>query len=97
METKRVFSDDVIQRITSGNEPTQTKISLDVLKDVLNPKQMRNVLGGSGGDGYPTVQCLCTGGITYYGLCAYSNCPDCMIRTCASSEDILCYPVFCWD
>ena len=49
METK-VFSDDAIQRIASGNETTQTRISLDVLKKVLNPKQMRNVLGGSGDD-----------------------------------------------
>ena len=49
METK-VFSDDVIQRIASGNEPAQTLISLDVLKKVLSPHQMRNVLGGSDGD-----------------------------------------------
>ena len=47
METKSFISDDVIQRITSGNEPTQTKISLDVLKKVLKPHQLRNVLGGS--------------------------------------------------
>jgi len=46
----KVFSDDAIQRIASGNEPTQTLISMDVLKNVLNPHQLRNVLGGSGDD-----------------------------------------------
>ena len=70
METKSFFSDDVIQRITSGIEPTQTKISLDVLKNVLKPHQLRNVLGGSGG-GYccayntdwtqPGVRCVGNG------------------------------------
>ena len=49
METKSLLSNDVIQRIASGNEPTQTLISLDVLKNVLKPHQMRNVLGGCGG------------------------------------------------
>jgi len=45
---KEFFSEDVIQRIASGNEPTQTLISLDMLENVLKPHQMRNVLGGSG-------------------------------------------------
>jgi len=47
MKTKSFFSDDAIQRIASGNEPTQTLISIDLLKNVLKPHQLRNVLGGS--------------------------------------------------
>ena len=47
MKTKSFFSDDAIQRIASGNETTQTLISLDMLKKVLKPHEMRNVLGGS--------------------------------------------------
>jgi len=45
----KVFSEDAIQRIASGNEPTQTLISLDVLKNVMKPHQLRNVLGGGSG------------------------------------------------
>ena len=55
MKTK-VFTEDAIQRIASGVEPTQTKISLDVLENVLNSYEMRNVLGGSGN---VTCHCLC--------------------------------------
>jgi len=50
MKTKSFISEDVIQRIASGNgETSQTLISLDVIKNVLKPHQLRNVLGGSGG------------------------------------------------
>ena len=62
MKTK-VFTDDVIQRIASGNEIQQTKkISLNVIETVLNPYEMRNVLGGSGGGsgGYPWCSGLCS-------------------------------------
>ena len=48
MKTKSFISDDVIQRIASGYEASQTLISMDVLKKVLKPHEMRNVLGGSG-------------------------------------------------
>ena len=50
----KVFSNDAIQRIASGNEQTQTLISLDVLKDVLKPHQLWNVLGGYGSGGTGT-------------------------------------------
>ena len=85
----KVFSDDAIQRITSVNEPTQTKISLDVLKKVLKPHQMRNVLGGSGDDGnYPLV--LCYG---KWGMCAFSDCHTCMAHKCAGYPEE--YPTNC--
>jgi len=69
MKTK-VFTDDVIQRIASGNEIQQTKkISLNVIETVLNPYEMRNVLGGSetinGGElPGPTITCG-----QYWGAC----------------------------
>ena len=50
MKTKSFISEDVIQIIASGYESSQTLISMDVLKKVLNPYEMRNVLGGSGQD-----------------------------------------------
>ena len=72
----KVFSEDAIQRIASGNEPSQTLISMDVLKKVLNPFEMRNVLGGSGQDDDddfdPTACrggdfcCTCTHGVGKY-------------------------------
>ena len=65
MKTK-VFSDDVIQRIASGYESSQTLISMDVIKKVLKPHEMRNVLGGSDSgheDCMQTTQCNT-------GLCA---------------------------
>ena len=43
-----IITDDVIRRLARGYEPTQTKISMDALKDVLKPHQLRNILGGSG-------------------------------------------------
>ena len=69
METKSFFSNDVIQRIASGNEPTQTLISLDMLENVMNPHQMRNVLGGSGDtSGTCTICCA------YDNRCRVVNC-----------------------
>ena len=51
MKTKSFISEDAIQRIASGNgETSQTLISLDVIKNVLKPHQLRNVLGGCGGN-----------------------------------------------
>ena len=82
METK-VFSDDVIQRIASGNETTQTRISLDMLKKVLSPHQMRNVLGGSGGNG-PEIHCTCEcEDVQISGTCAGSSIKECEEMECA--------------
>jgi len=47
MENKKIFSDDVVQGITSGNETQYSRISIDGLKKILGGKEMRNVTRGS--------------------------------------------------
>ena len=95
MKTKSFISDDVIQRIASGNEPTQTLISLDVLKNVLKPHQMRNVLGGSG---YLSCLCICHEDpemmnpyIDFYAHC-YGTYEECVSWYCPG---IYCYSPKC--
>ena len=57
------------------------KISLDVLKIILTPWEMKNVTGGSGdGQGcgkYPVVVCDC-GDVLNMGCCAFNTCEECM-------------------
>ena len=75
-------------------------ISIERLVKVMTPKEMKNVLGGSGGGGdqgcgpYPVALCLCEDGIFTMGCCAYSTCDECMRQsTCAGT----CEPADCYD
>ena len=83
MKTKSFISEDAIQRIASGNEPSQTLISMDVLKNVLNPHQLRNVLGGSDGTG--------DSGGSGSGCACWTS--DNKVKCCSSEEncDEVCY------
>ena len=82
MKTKSFISEDAIQRIASGNESSQTLISMDVLKNVLKPHQLRNVLGGSG---WVTCYCICYDFdgefYDFFGTC-YGSKTDCESWKC---------------
>jgi len=63
-------------------------ISIDVLKKVLSPKEMKNVLGGSStcqcgcnyGDGYFVKDCSCAGSPSE--CIGYDPPPGCVIISC---------------
>ena len=79
MKTKSFISEDVIQRIASGNESSQTLISMDVLKNVLKPHQLRNILGGSddnGGSWYINCIIQCGEWRYYVGCSGLIECDD---------------------
>jgi len=49
------------------------KISYKSVSDILSPKEMKNITGGS-----VYVRCICDGEIIIGGWCAYSSCSECM-------------------
>ena len=48
MENKKIFSEDVIQGITSGNDSQHERISINGLKKILGGREIKNVTRGSG-------------------------------------------------
>ena len=61
------------------------KICLDGLKNVLSPKEMKNVKGGS----YPQVLCDCGEGLIIVGTCAFDTCGDCVSRPCSGTCTVI--------
>ena len=62
------------------------RISLCGLTNVLSPKEMKNVKGGSDAYHYCTIECYdCNGSYTYSGNCAFTECNDCFNNSPSSN------------